>query len=258
MRVLALTADREQGRALGERFYARFGDDLDMHVLLDAFSATEMLGRFDPALLICTAWVGKVKGSEFHAFIRRDPKFQKIAFILLDSTAKNEVDSPLSVALHTHASPEEVLRATFKLLVGSGKLRDTRQDARGRAPLRSPQPSRSAGASGSFEVLTLFDLVTSLAQKKNSGTLLLRLGLTNATVIFAEGRLVHARYGSMSGKEALLSSFLAAENNPNASYEFIKDSPPLPEEAYTLRAPVQELLLAVAVELDHDRKDAVL
>ena len=251
MRVLAITTDRQQGQALGERFYARFGDDLDMHVLPDAFAATEMLGRFSADVLICAAQVGKMKGLDFHAYIRRDPKFQKVAFILLDSAARDKLSAPLNAALHTHAPPEEVLRTTFKLLTGSGKLRDRRQDAR--EPLRTPQPTH-AKATGSFEVLTLFDLVTSLTQKKNSGTLLLRLGLSNATFVFDNGQLVHARLGNVSGEAALVSSFLAAESEPDASYEFVKDSPPLPKEAYTLHAPVQELLLTVAVKLDHYRK----
>ena len=260
MRVLALIAERQQGRALGERFYARFGDKLDMHVLPDAFSATEMLARFNPELLICAAKVGTMKGTDFHAFIRRDAKFRQTAFILLDSAAKDKLTSPLSAALHTYAPPEEVLRAAFKLMVGSGKLRDTRQDSREQTlintPLRAsgrPDQVSSAKASGSFEVLTLFDLVTSLTQKKNSGTLLLRLGLTNATLVLDEGRLVHARFGNLSGEAALISSFLAAESDPDAHYEFVKDSPPLPKEAYTLHAPVQELLLTVAVKLDHHR-----
>lgn len=255
MRVLALITDRQQGRALGERFHARFGDKLDMHVLPDAFSATELLGRFRPELLVCAAQVGKMKGTDFHAYIRRDPRFEQVAFVLLDSAARDTLDSPLSAALHTHAPPEEVLRTTFKLLVSSGKLRDTRQDSRD-TPLRTPQPpgpSSGAKASGSFEVLTLFDLVTSLSQKKNSGTLLLRLGLSNATLVFDSGQLVHARFGAIAGEAALVSSFLAAEDDPDAGYEFIKDSPPLPQEAYTLRAPIQELLLTVAVKLDHYR-----
>ena len=255
MRILALIAERQQGRALGERFYARFGDKLDMHVLPDAFSATEMLERFNPELLICAAKVGTMKGADFHAFIRRDPKFQQTAFILLDSAAKDKLDSPLSAALHTYAPPEEVLRTTFKLLVSNGRLRDTRQDSRG-SPLRTPTPPEDAGgakATGSFEVLTLFDLITSLTQKKNSGTLLLRLGLVNATFVLDEGKLVHARCGHVSGEAALISSFLAAESEPDARYEFVKDSPPLPKEAYTLHAPVQELLLTVAVKLDHYR-----
>ncbi len=260
MRVLALFADRQQGRALGERFYARFGDKLDMHVLPDAFSATEKLERFTPDLIICAAKVGKMKGLDFHAFIRRDPKFQQAAFILLDSDAKDKLASPLSAALHTYAPPEEVLRAAFKLMLSNGKLRDTRHDSREHTPVNTPlrasgrpDMTSSAKASGSFEVLTLFDLVTSLTQKKNSGTLLLRLGLTNATLVFDAGQLVHARFGSASGEAALISSFLAAESDPDASYEFVKDSPPLPEEAYTLHAPVQELLLTVAVKLDHHR-----
>ncbi len=253
MRVLALIADRQQGRALGERFYARFGDKLDMHVLPDAFSASEMLERFNPELFICAAQVGKMKGLDFHAFIRRDPKFKQAVFILLDSTVKGKLTSALSAALHTYATPEEVLRTTFKLMVSSGKLRDTRHDSRDlNTSLRAPQVS-SARATGSFEVLTLFDLVTSLAQKKNSGTLLLRLGLTNATFVFDAGQLVHARLGGISGEAALVASFLAAESEPDASYEFVKDSPPLPKEAYTLHTPVQELLLTVAVKLDHHR-----
>ena len=156
MRVLALITDRQQGRALGERFHARFGDKLDMHVLPDAFSATELLGRFRPELLVCAAQVGKMKGTDFHAYIRRDPRFEQVAFVLLDSAARDTLDSPLSAALHTHAPPEEVLRTTFKLLVSSGKLRDTRQDSRD-TPLRTPQPpgnapgSASAKATGSFE-----------------------------------------------------------------------------------------------------------
>ena len=159
MRVLALIADRQQGRALGERFYARFGDKLDMHVLPDAFSASEMLERFNPELFICAAQVGKMKGLDFHAFIRRDPKFKQAVFILLDSALKDKLTSALSAALHTYATPEEVLRTTFKLMVSSGKLRDTRHDSRLNTSLRAPQVS-SARATGSFEVLTLFDLVT--------------------------------------------------------------------------------------------------
>lgn len=109
--------------------------------------------------------------------------------------------------------------------------------------------------SGTLEVMSLFDLVLSLTQKRNSGRLYLLLAGVEALLVFQQGRFVHAEYEQETGETALLHIFLEAERHPEAEF-FFEPSPPLPQEGMTLHAPVQELLLKVAVALDHRRNVA--
>ena len=111
--------------------------------------------------------------------------------------------------------------------------------------------------SGTLEVFTLFDLVVSLTQKENSGKLYVLLGDTESAMFFEKGRFVHAEFEGIVGEGAVVRIFAEADKYTDAEFFFEPSETPLPRGSTTIRSTVQELLLKVAVELDHEREAAL-
>lgn len=242
---------------LRKRFVGRFGGVLELHVAREALYALTMLEREPPDLIVSGKQLGDMSGLEFHEIIRDDASTKALAFILLDSDAPPLEPAHLAISLDERAHPADVLRATFELL--AERVPDDRNRPReGPPPAASPVRRGDAKVSGTLEIFTLFDLVVSLTQKKNSGYLFVSLGDYEALMRLDQGCLVHAEFGGLTGEAAVVRIFAAADTHHNAEFRFEPSSVPVPRGDVTIHATVQELLLKVAVELDHEREAARL
>lgn len=238
LKVLIVTTDRAQSEALEGRFRARF-EALVWTVADRAARALTLLGQ-DPAdLIISAAELADTRGAEFFRAVRATPALREVAFILLDETALETFQpSPYEVILERMAHPEMVLERATELL----ELPDARS-----APARRTQIKLR----GSLEVVSLFDLVFALAQKRTTGRLYLLLEGSEASLFLRESRPVHAAYGALTGEAAVTAIFAAAERCPDA--EFYYEAGEVTPSSVTLHAPVQELLLKAAIALDRQR-----
>lgn len=151
------------------------------------------------------------------------------------------------------AHPADVLEAAFSLMVAGGRLEDAPRPFHGAFP-GGQRGGRDVKVSGTLEVMTLFDLVMSLTQKRNSGRLYLLLGRVEALLAFEQGRFVHAEYQELTGEAAVMKIFWEAELRPSAEFFFEPSGVRLPPGGATLHTSVQEVLLKVAVGLDHRRE----
>jgi CheY-like chemotaxis protein len=250
--VLVVMPDEVQAAALHTRFEKRMGEDLHFESVVSGVEALKRLTRARADLLISAATSEDLKGLELLSRVRQlEPE---VAFVLLDRSALSHfTPTRFDAVLDAYAHPADVLEAAFSLLVSNGQLHEHPRPFYGTFR-KGSRPG--VKISGTLEVMTLFDLVLSLTQKRNSGQLFLLLGAVEAVLAFEQGKLVHAAHQDLTGEAAVLKIFHEAELHPSTEFFFEPGELRLPPGGATLHTSVQELLLKVAVELDHLRQPA--
>jgi CheY-like chemotaxis protein len=254
VKVAMVLADGSQSGALRRRFQQRF-PEFSVEVLRSAENALTLFRQDPPNLIVSTGEVAGVSGLELLKRVHGDTALCDVPFILLDETVLDTfTPSPLEVVLERRAHPAVVVAAAASLLMkASPANRDPEEPP---IPLHGVLGGRQLQGikmSGTLEVLSLFDLVLSLTQKRNSGRLYLLLGGTEAHLFFQQGSLVHAAFERWVGEAAVLRIFAAAETHQDAEFYYEPTRMPLPQNGATLTAPVQEVLLRVAIALDQQR-----
>jgi CheY-like chemotaxis protein len=247
-------ADDTQSGALGRRFQQRF-PEVSVEVLRSAENALPLFRQDPPNLIVSAGEVAGVSGLELLKRVRDDAALNDVPFILLDETVLDTFSpSPFEVVLERRAHPAVVVAAASSLLVSAPPASSDPEEPplplHGVLGGRRPQGIKM---SGTLEVLSLFDLVLSLTQKRNSGRLYLLLGATEAQLFFQQGSLVHAAFERWVGEAAVLHIFAAAEMHQDAEFYYEPMHVPLPQNGVTLTAPVQEVLLRMAIALDEQR-----
>lgn len=250
MNILVVTPNDKQAAEIESRFAKRLGDELTFEHVLSGVQALKCLTRSRADLIVSANATVDITGVELLTRVRQlEPE---LAFILLDRSALSRVSTTrFDAVLDTAAHPADVLEAAFSLLVSNGQYQDNTRPFHG-AFRKGKRPG--VKISGTLEVMTLFDLVLSLTQKRNSGRLYLLIGSVEATLVFEQGRFVHAAYQELTGEAAVLKIFLEAELRPSTEFFFEPAEVHLPPGGATLHTSVQEILLKVAVELDHQRE----
>jgi len=251
VRFLILSDDETQLEAVRTRFANRFADGAALIAVNSALYALTECEQSLPTLIISGKKLSDMSGLEFYNLVREDSSFAHIPFILLDSEQQGQAGfMPIDEVLETSAHPADILRVTFKLMTQSGAFTENR--TLNREEQRRFKPSGTVKAEGTLEVLTLFDLTLSLSQGKQSGKLYVLLGDTESTILFADGQLVGAGVESLNGEAAVLRIFKLAQANPNAEFYFEASAQAVHASFHTIDMPVNELLLKVAVGLDHE------
>jgi len=251
VKVLVVTRDNAQAAALEARFRKRLGPGLEFEHLRSGARAAERLAHTPADVVVCAKGTDDIPGAELLQRVRLGCES---AFILLDRGAlPGFTPGRLDAVLDACAHPADVLEAAFSLMVAGGRLEDAPRPFHGTFP-GGPRGGRDVKVSGTLEVVTLYDLVLSLTQKRNSGRLYLLLGRVEALLAFDQGRFVHAEYQELTGEAAVMKVFWEAELHPSTEFFFEPSEVRLPPGGATLHLSVQEILLKVAVGLDHRRE----
>lgn len=249
MKVLVVTPNAQRHQALGDQFF-NYDPECIVERAESGFFALTMIERDMPDVIVADADVSDMTGQEFLEILRDDESMAQISVVLLDENAKASfAASEHEVILAKDAADTEILAAATRI------LQKPRLEHNLNAPLHgevlAERPADNVKLQGTLEVISLFDLVLSLTQKANSGRLYVLLGSEESAMFFEGGRFVHAEYGKHTGEDALAQTFSAVDNYQNAEFYYQPSSEKLPKEARTLDRPVQELLLQVAIHLDH-------
>ena len=121
------------------------------------------------------------------------------------------------------------------------------------------EPSNASKAKvllrGKLGPVTLFDMITSLAQNKQTCKFRVHTGYSQTLIVFAEGNLVHAAVDGLEGEQALFKLALKSERQPNV--KFTVEAWDGRGQAVTIHSSTEQLLLKIAVELDHKKKARV-
>lgn len=244
-RILILTTDTERANALEALFSSL---DHACETQHDALYALTALERARPDLIVCGAEAGGMSGLEFHEIVRSEAHLNSTGFVLLDSKAR--LSGAHDAVLEPDAEPEEIAATSRTMLVNLGRLEADRFEQGSVRP-----SSNDPRLTGTFEVMSLFDLIVSLTQGKKSGDLCIQLASTQARVTIRSGRVTHATYQGKVGEDALLMTFTAVEADQGA--EFVLRGPNANaggRTEATIDTPIDQLLLKVAVGMDHNKK----
>ncbi|ADD27671.1 DUF4388 domain-containing protein [Meiothermus ruber] len=238
MKALILTGQPKRGVALKDSFVL---SGFDVQVEDSALYAMTLLERHRPDVIVSTASLSDLAGAEFFEMVRSDPQLALVPFVLLDHTTPAKVGD-LDLVLPPDTPAAEVVRSAYKLI-----LELTRKT-------HAPEAANPAtqGIQGRLGDMSLFELAQWLAKSAKTGRLRVEVEGESASWLFSKGQLIHAEYAGKSGEDAVLHLLLQVENRPSGHFHF----EPLTEadfflEPITIRKSTDQLLLSMAVEMDH-------
>ncbi len=239
MKALILTGQPKRGIALKDSFTL---SGFEVQVEDSALYAMTLLERSRPEVIVSTASLSDLSGKEFYDMVRSDPQLALVPFVLLDDVSSpNTGDLDLILPLDTPVA--EVVRSAYKLI-----LELTRKTY-----ISEPtNPVAQHGIQGQLGDISLFELAQWLAKSAKTGRLRVEIEGSSASWLFTKGQLIHAEFAGKSGEDAVLHLLLQAENQQKGHFRF----EPLTEadfflEPVTIRKSTDQLLLSLAVEMDH-------
>ena len=233
----------EQAKAIEAQF-AALGFTCETRT--DALQALTALEREQPDIIVCGRDAGGMSGLELHEIIRSEPNLASTVFVILDVVAP--LMGPLDVVLDADATPDEIAGICRTMLVNQGVLEADRFEKGSLRP-----SSNDPQLTGTFEVMSLFDLIVSLTHSQKSGDLCIQLAQAQANVTIRAGRVTHATYQGKVGEDALLMTFTAVEADQGAEF-VLRGLNATTGERTTIDTPIDQLLLKVAVGMDHNKR----
>ncbi|RDI96043.1 response regulator [Meiothermus sp. QL-1] len=237
MKALILTSQPSQGSLLKESFAL---SGFEVRVEDSALYAMTLLERNRPDLIVSGATLGDLSGLEFFELVRADPQLAHIPFVLLADTPPAKTGE-FDLVLPSATPAAEVVRSAYRLILDLTR--------------KTHAPEMSPSLQGYLGDVSLFDLAQWLAKSAKTGRLHVEIGGERAGWLFSKGQLIHAEYGEKTGEDAVLHLLLQAERIRQGRFHF----EPLGEadfflEPITIRKTTDQLLLSLAVEMDHRRQ----
>ena len=126
-------------------------------------------------------------------------------------------------------------------------------------PVSAPQEAaeqKNVFATGTFEHVTLYDLMVALTHGRKSGKVDIHIGGNKALILVLEGEIITALYQGSVGDEAVVQIFTDAEEHKDAEFFISKVNPKSSVGGRTVRTPTNKLLFQVAMALDEKRQVA--
>ncbi len=239
MKALILTALPEQSKALTESFAA---SGFELQVEESALFALTKLERERPDVIIAAQELDETSGLEFYEMCREDPNLDLVPIVLLGETIpKNMTD--LDEVIPADSVSADVVRTAYRLV-----LELTRRTYVGQPNNRVAH----SGIHGQLGEIGVFELAEWLSRSSKTGRLTIRLGAENAYWYFSKGNLVHAEFQGKSGEDAVLQLMLKSEKNKDGTFTFEPSDTKITEiPTVTIKKTTDQLLLSLAVELDH-------
>ena len=228
---------------VGGPFKRHFEDDGFICTLAESgLYALTMLEHHTPDIMVSVDQLEDMEGFDLLGIMHSDETFKSIPFVLLQNHNKPVTDSVAGpyFPLPDNVSPRELLTA-IRLRLGMGI---------------SSEPKRyeiqGAQMHGTLESFDLSNIITTVSSACKVGQLFVRTDGGDAFLAFVDNVLVHAEYRDLIGVKAVIALFHDVQGRPHTEFFFRKDAHP---EKSTMNMEISRLLLAVAVELDHEDKD---
>lgn len=245
MKVLIL-AQPEVSKALKESFAL---SGFEVQVEESALYALTLLERTPPDIIVSGETLSEMSGAEFYELVRADRQLRMMPFLLLARGFSGGVGE-LDRVLPPDTLTPEVVRTAYRLV-----LELTRKTVE-----LSADSASKGGIQGKLDEINLFELAQWLAKSAKTGRLTVQMGLEEGSWLFSRGQLIHAEHGNHTGEDAVLGLLIQAETKRQGGSTggyFIFE--PLGEadfflEPVTIRKTTYQLLLSLAVEMDHQQQ----
>lgn len=244
MKALIMTAQPQMGKALQESFEP---SGFEVQVESSALYAMTLLERNRPDVIISTEKLSEMDGVDFYSMVREDPQLALVPFVLLSSSGQENLGD-LDTVLPKETRPSDVVRTAYKLILDL-----TRKTFE--IPASGP-PVRTSTIQGQLGDISLFELAQWLAKSVKTGRLTVELmGGLQATCLFIKGQLRHAEFAGRRGEDAVLHLLMQSEDKKQGKFDFepLKESD-FSLEPVTIRKTTDQLLLSLAVQLDHGQQ----
>jgi hypothetical protein len=231
-RLLLVAGDAGRGARLGQ---ALFQEGFAVKVAPEGWYALTMLEREPTAVVLLDGAAGEPPAAELAAIVRADRDLAAVR---------------LAVAVR----PAEPAPDGFDVVIDGGRsAAELAAELRRRAADPTPAEARVLG--GSLDALDLLHLVETLGRCRRTGRLSVCCpGDRVGEIYFDQGRLVHARCGTLTGRRAVGELLAAAGRQAEIPFELEALSR---EEVFryprTVRAEIRDLLLALAPAHDGRR-----
>lgn len=218
--------------------------------------ALTMLEWDRPDLIVSGAQIEDMDGYELCSIVRSDPMTEEIPFLLVaDGAAPTSGvagGDGLDITRVEGYAPALVL-AQVKHLLCRHPLAGLPSP-----PDSGPQAGRKIQAEasgltfqGSLGVLDLTSVVQVIATGGKTGCLRLSCATGSGVMVFKFGRLAHAEFGKAMGERAFAALMSASHGDITARFYFDSlEDKAIAEFPKTIHRRVEELLIAIAVELD--------
>jgi CheY-like chemotaxis protein len=238
-------------------------------------SAVSALEWERPDLVVSSAKVQDMDGYELFGLVRKDATTMDTPFLLLAGgdrpLALAAAEAGVTLVLTGDLSPERVVERVGSLLTPGG-----RDDARtqpgsfgdgatartSKEPLWAALGGLGTGArpstgyaapefQGSLEVMDLAEVTQAIALGGKTGSLAIGLSAGDGTIVFQNGRLIHASFGQLTGENAFAAIVLASQHEQDARFSFARmERAEVSRGPRTISRSVDQLLLSIAVGID--------
>jgi CheY-like chemotaxis protein len=248
MKVLIVTSEAGGAKALKESFAL---SGFEVQVEESALYALTLLERNRPDILLSSEQLPEMSGAELYELVRADASLDMVPVLLL-GTSRPASLGEIDRLLPPQTPIPEIVRTAYRLV-----LELTRRTVE----LSAEAQAVKGGIQGKLAEISLFELGQWLSRSAKTGRLTVQMGLEEGSWLFSKGQLIHAEYGERSGEDAVLSLLIQAEGQRRSPGEgggyFVFE--PLNEadfflEPVTIRKTTDQLLLALAVEMDHQQR----
>jgi len=198
-------------------------------------------------LIVSAADLGDLSGLDLIEIVREDTALQALRFLLLDEDAEQWLTHSADATLSKTSTAADIAKMVVEALRPPPP------------PVPSPElPRRLASEAnphmtGTFEIITLFDLLVSLSQAGRTSKLRVWLSGREACIYLCQGRVIHAEFGHYRGREAFTHIFVCNEQASNT--QFMVEGLDTIGLRPTIHQSINQLLLEVAVELDQVRNN---
>ncbi len=173
--------------------------------------ALTMIERDRPDVVVSRTDVEDIDGRELRGILESDPATRDLPFVLVE-----------------HQGPAAVLAEVRRRLT----------------------PRAGGTLQGTLGVMDLVELAQAMALGGKTGELRLALAAGHGAIVFQAGRIVHADFGGRTGERAFAALAAAAQREAGATFSFTPGATDDAGGPRTIHRSVEQLLLAVAAEID--------
>jgi hypothetical protein len=104
---------------------------------------------------------------------------------------------------------------------------------------------------GRLGPITIYDLLQSLKQNRQTCRVSVFPGFSHAVLLIQSGKLIYASIDTLTGEQAVMSLLTKTERSPNAKFVVESWQPDQQSAPINIHTPTEQLLLSLAVEMDH-------